>query len=675
MPSLFMLDHLLPVMHLVIATRTDPPLPLARLRSRQQLAEIRASHLRFYPDETAEFLNRMMGLDLKEEDILSLESRTEGWIAGLQMAVLSMQGRQDLSQFIQSFTGSHRYIMDYLVDEVLVRQPEDIQKFLLNTSILKRLSGPLCDALLDQKESQAILEKLEKANLFLVSLDDDRKWYRFHHLFTDLLRARLEQQSPETIPDLHVRCSRWYEANHFMDEAVDHALAARDYARASRLIEQLAGPMISRSGWLILQGWIEQLPPEIALSRPWLCISQAWARMITGLIDQVEPLLQAAERRIRPEDPLRVRQEWLGHIACTRAYLADFCRNVPGTIAMAEQALELLPVEDIANREKAGFVLGRAYLTQGQLSQGISVLSDNIRWSIDAGTVNMIAPSLAVLSKIFRLQGRLHDVIELLQDGRRYIETYDARRVFLAGNAYVDPAGVLREWNDLEAAETTARRALDLTVQWENPSATCTAYTVLARVFQAQGQLEAAMDALHSAGEAVRERIPFADVLGDLNAARVKLWLATGELSKASQWAQDFEKALDPGAAFSIAREQDEIALSRVLIAQKQYEKALQRLSRLAESSEIGGRKGRLIEILVLQAMALFAQRKVPEALMVMEKSLVLARPEGYLRVFLDEGKPLADLLTLGQKQGRWNTSPLEEYVGQLLNAFGVTSF
>jgi LuxR family maltose regulon positive regulatory protein len=247
--------------------------------------------------------------------------------------------------------------------------------------------------------------------------------------------------------------------------------------------------------------------------------------------------------------------------------------------------------------------------------------------------------------------------------------------VFLAGSAYVDPAGVLREWNDLEAAETTARHALDLTVQWENPSATCTAYTVLARVFQAQGQLEAAMDALHSAGAAVRERIPFADVLGDLNAARVKLWLATGELSKASQWAQDWDKNLDPGAAFSIAREQDEIAISRVLIAKKQYEKALQRLSQLAESSEIGGRNGRLIEILVLQAMALFAQKKASEAMMVMEKSLVLARPEGYLRVFLDEGKPLADLLTLGKKQGRWNTSPLKEYVGQLLNAFGVAEF
>lgn len=667
----FMLDHLLPVMHLVIATRIDPPFPLARLRSRQQLAEIRANQLRFYPDETSEFLNLIMRLNLKEDDIDSLELRTEGWIAGLQMAALSMQGRQDLSQFIQSFTGSHRYIMDYLVDEVLVRQPEDIQKFLLKTSILKRLSGPLCDALLDQTGSQFALEKLEKANLFLVSLDDDRKWYRFHHLFADLLHARLQQNAPEIIPELHVRCSKWYEANQLLDEAVDHALAARDYERASRLVDELAGPLISRSGGFILQGWIEQLPPEIALSRPWLCISQAWVRLTTGLIDQVEPLLQAAERQIRPEDLPDARDEWLGQIACLRAFRADFCGNVLDTIEMAEQALKHLPLPDIANRTSVGFILGRAYLTLGQLSQGVAVLSENIRQCIDAGTVNMVGPSLGALSKIYRLQGRLHDIIELLQDGRRYIETCDARRVFLAGNAYIGPAEVLREWNDLEAAETTARHAIELIIHWGNPSATCSAYNTLARVLHARGQIDPAVEALHSAEETVRGRVAFPDIQGELNAVQVKLWLATGELSKASQWAQDREKNLDPSAASNTARELDEITVARVLIAKQQYERALQILAQLEDSAEAGGRNGRLVEISVLQAIALFAQKKVAEALEVMEKSLVLARPEGYLRVFLDEGKSIVDLLTLGKKQGRWNTSPLKEYVDQLLNAFG----
>ena len=428
--------------------------------------------------------------------------------------------------------------------------------------------------------------------------------------------------------------------------------------------------MLARSGGYILQGWIDQLPAEIALSRPWLCISQAWVRLTRGLIDQVESLLQAAERKISPEDPTNVRQEWLGHIAGIRAYRDDFSGNVPGTIKMAEQALEYIPVEDLATREKIAFILGRAYCTQGQFLRGIGVLSDSIRRCIDADTAYMIGPCLAVLSKIYRLQGRLHDVFELTQEGRQYIESRDARRFFLTGNAYISPASVWYEWNDLEAAERTARYALDHTVNWGNPSATCAAYTILGRVLQAQGQLEAAGDALNSAEEALRGRVSFSDVMGELNAARVKFWLATGELSKASQWAQQWEAHPDPNAAFSIAREQDEITLSHVLIAKGQCRQALQVLPRLAESAETGGRHGRLIEIIVLQAVALIAQKKAPEALKVLEKCLALAKPEVYVRVFLDEGKPMADLLSLGKERGRWDTGPLKGYVDQLLDAF-----
>ncbi len=662
----FMLDHLLPAMHLVIATRTDPPLALARLRSRQQLAEIRAGDLRFSLDETTEFLNQIAGLDLSEGDITSLELRTEGWIAGLQMAALSMQGRHDLPQFIQSFTGSHRYIMDYLVDEVLIRQPEDLQKFLLYTSVLARLSGPLCDALLDSKDSQSTLEKLEKANLFLVSLDDARDWYRFHHLFADLLNARLKQQSPEIIPELHIRSSKWFEANQLMDEAVGHALAARDYTRASELIDRLAGPMIARSGGLILEGWIEQLPPEIALSRPWLCISQAWVRLATGRIDQVEPLLQAAEGKILPEDLPQNRRELLAQITCLRAYLADLSGNVPGMIDRAEQALEYLSLDDVAGREKVYFILGRAYLTLGQFSKGIAVVSESIRQSIDAGTVNMISPCLAVQCKIYRLQGRLHDVINLYMDNRPHIEA-NAKRLYLAGNAYIGPAGVMREWNDLEAAETTIRHALDLIVHWENPSVTCAAYTMLGRVLQAQGKLEAAAESIHAAETAFRGRLAVSDVMGELSSARVKLWLATGELDKAVQWAENWKKNLGPGAAFSIALEQDEITLARVLVASQRYEEAFQILSRVEGPAESGGRFDRLIEILVVKAIARYAQKKVPEALAALGRSLALAQPEGYKRIFLDEGAPMTDLVQQGKIQGLWHKLELDSYVDELL--------
>jgi LuxR family maltose regulon positive regulatory protein len=342
---------------------------------------------------------------------------------------------------------------------------------------------------------------------------------------------------------------------------------------------------------------------------------------------------------------------------------------------MAERALELLPFNDVANRGKVGFVLGHAYFTQGQFSQAIAVLSQNIRKCMDTGTDGMIAPSLATISKIYRLQGRLHDVIGLLEDKRQYIESRDAKRFFLAGSAYIGPSTVFHEWNNLEAAETTARHALELTLPWGNPSTICAAHTVLARIFQAQGKIEAAVNALNAAQAAFRGRSAFSDVLGELNSTQVKLWLSMGELSKASQWAQDWENNLDPSEAFSIGNEQDEITLSQLLIAKQQYEEALQILLRLAESAETGGRNGRLIEILVLQALALFAQKEHSEAFRALEKSLALARPEGYLRVFLDEGKPMVDLLTLSRKQGKWNTSPLKDYVDRLLNAFGDTEF
>jgi len=668
----FMLEHSLPVMHLIISTRVDPPLPLARLRSRQQLAEIRASTLRFYPEETTELLQHVVGLDLKEDDIRSLESRTEGWIAGLQMAVLSMQGRQDLSQFIQTFSGSHRYIMDYLVDEVLNRQPEELQKFLLQTSILKRMSGALCDALLEQSGSQAVLEKLERENLFVVSLDDERRWYRFHHLFTDLLYARLEQQAPESIPDLHIRCSNWYEANQLMDEAVEHALDGKDFERAARLIESLVSAMLSGSGGLVLQGWIERLPTEIALSRPWLCLALAWMKMLTGVIEPVEELLQAAERGIRPVDPARSRQEWLGQIAGIRAFLADFNGDTPVTIKMAEQALEHLPVEDVANREKARFALGRAYLMQGSLSQGIAALADNIRQSLDAGTANMLAPSLATLSKIYRLQGRLHEVMEGLQEARGYIEACDARRFFLAGNASVDVAGVLREWNDLDAAETTARRALENTFPWGIPSATCTAYIVLGRVLQSQGRLEEAAEAMRSAEGALRGRMPFSDVLADLNAAQVRLWVAMGEPGKASKWAQErAEKQparTDPGdTGCNIANELEEMTLSRLLIATRQFAEAEAILTRLSAEAESGGRNGRLIEMLVLLGMALAGQRKEEGALQTVAKALMLGQKEGYVRVFLDEGEGVTEILKRGMVEGTWEKWGVREYVARVL--------
>ena len=320
---LFLLDHLPPNVHLVIATRSDPPIPLARLRARRQLTEIRADDLRFSYEEVDDLFNQLMGLGLSPQEMARLGERTEGWIAGLQMAALALNSispakQSDASLFIKNFSGSNRYILDYLMEEVLSHQPQDIQDFLLQTSILENLNGSLCDAVIgirsrklagEGRTSQEILEYLERENLFLVSLDSDRLWYRYHHLFTDLLRARLEQHDPQGVPALHLRASEWYEQNQRLSEAVDYALNARDYDRACRLIGVVAEQrMLAQNGMPLLLGWIQRLPPEITLTQPWLNIAQAWSAMFLNEVEKIEPLLAAAEQAIHPEDfPINTR--------------------------------------------------------------------------------------------------------------------------------------------------------------------------------------------------------------------------------------------------------------------------------------------------------------------------------------------------------------------------------
>jgi len=350
----FLLDHLPSNVHLILATRSDPPIPLARLRIRRQMIEVRAADLRFSYEEAESLFNGIMGLGLTPKDMTTLGDRTEGWIAGLQMAALALKGilqtkPDEISFFISNFAGSNRYILDYLVEEVLNQQPQGIQDFLVQTSILNSLSVPLCDIVTgirlmasegETPSSQPILEYLERSNLFLVSLDTNRVWYRYHHLFADLLRARLEQNAPQQVPELHTRASDWYEQNQRYPEAIEHAL---DYGRASRLIEVLVEErMRAQSGITHLWGWIRRLPPEIVLTRPWLCIMQAMSAMFLNDVDRIEPFLRAAEEAMHPDDSPGLHKTWQGHIACLRAYGADVNNDVQRTIEMANLALACL---------------------------------------------------------------------------------------------------------------------------------------------------------------------------------------------------------------------------------------------------------------------------------------------------------------------------------------------
>lgn len=671
----FFLDHLPANVHLFLLTRSDPPLMLARLRARGQLVEIRASDLQFSLDETGILLSHATAAKLSQEDVSHLVERTEGWAAGLQMAALALKNQKDPSLFVRNFTGSHRYILDYLAEEVLRQQPEAVQDFLMRTSVLENLNGDLCDAVIGgatgkaDNSSQAMLEYLERANLFLVSLDAERTWYRYHHLFADLLLARLEKQSPQEVSGLHLRASKWYEQNGRLPEAINHALAARDYDPACRLIEPLVEQYVAQNGMGLLLKWIDQLPPEIALSRPWLCIARAWSCLFTNSVEKIEPFLQAAEQNMRLEGRPDLRSGRLGHIACLRAFIADVQGDVPRTIEMARLALESLHPEDAANRTFAKYMLGRGSYIRGDLSQAAEILTENARDCMRAGLTNIIAPTLSQLSIIYRIQGRLRASVALLRAGKEYIEKNDPRRVTVAGVAYVGQAYVMLEWNELDAAEKLGRRALELTESWVNPSATCGCCVLLARVYQAQDKLPAAEEMLRRAEESIHGRGPLAGVNPDLDAARVGFWLAAGQVTRASQWAQSQSQNSAPGAAFSIVKEQEEITLARVLIAEGKFEAALRSLESLAGMAEPAGRFGRLVVMRGLQALAFQGCSDRTRALEALEKSLALAEPEAYLRAFLDEGQPMhALLLVYSQAQ----PAAHQPYVQGLLGAFTV---
>jgi len=678
----FLLEHLPPRMHLIITTRSDPPLQLPLWRGRAQMMEIRAEDLRFTPDEAASFINQTMQLGLTSNDIVSLEERTEGWITGLQMAALALQGisrtkPEEISFFVRNFAGSNRYILDYLVEEVLNHQPQEIQDFLLQTSILETLSRPLCNAVTGIRSqtsegetcpSQQTLEYLERSNLFLVSLDPERLWYRYHRLFADLLRARLEQSAPQQIPELHTRASEWHELNQRFPDAINHALDAKNYGRACHLIEGLVEDgMPTQTGMPVLWGWIRRLPPEMVLTRPWLCIAQAMSAMFCNDVDGIEPLLIAAERAIQLDDRNDLHNAWKGYIASLKAFVSNVNSDVPGTIENAQMALECLRPVDAVTRSFAKYMLGRAYYINGNLTEAIATLTDNVYLSIEANLLGTIALSISLLSIIYRTQGRLQASLDLLADGRAHIESIDPRRVTISGLAFVGQAIVLHERNNLDEGERIIRRSLELCKPWSSPSATCRCYMVLARILLSQGKLPAAEEALRFAEESIRGRNPVPEVICDLNAVLVEFWLATDQLSRASQWAQEWQKSVHPEAAFSMPKEQNEITLARVMIAERNLDTAIQILGRVAAAAEGAGRLGNPIQIRNLQAIAFHDYGEQLEALKLPDESLTLAQPERYIRIYVDQGERMREML---QAYTQEFSSENIIYTQELLRAF-----
>jgi len=667
----FLIEHLPPRMHLVISTREDPQLPLARLRVRGQLSEVRAADLRFTSAEAAEFLKGAMGFDLCAEDIAALESRTEGWIAGLQLAALSMRGREDATSFIRSFAGDNRYILDYLVEEVLQRQPERVRGFLLQTSILDRLSGPLCDAVTGQEEGSVLLETLERGNFFVVPLDDKRHWYRYHHLFADVLFARLMAEQPDQVSTLHRRASEWHEHNGSADDAIRHALAAEDFERAADLVE-LAVPAMRRSRQeATLLGWLQALPDELFHFRPVLSLGYVGALMSNGEIQGVEDRLRDAERWLdttadtgeRPEAPsaemVVVDEEEFrrlpGAIAVYRAGQALALGDVSGTMKYAQRALDLTPEDDHFWRGAAAALLGLASWASGDLEAAHRSYADGMAHLQQDGYISDAVGGALALADIRITQGRLREAMRIYEQAVQLATEQGDPVMRGTADMYVGMSGLHRERNDLEAATQHLLRSEEQGEHTGFPQNPYRWRVAMARIRGAEGDPDGALDLLDEA-----ERLYVSDFFPNVRpiaALKTRVWVAQGRLGEALGWAR--ERGLSARDDLIYLREFEHIVLARVLIARYKSEReersiheAIGLLERLLQAAEAGERIGSVIEILMLQALAHEAQGDTPSALAPLQRALTLAEPEGYVRVFVDEGIPMAQLLSEAATHG-----------------------
>ena len=660
----FLLEHLPQHICLILSGRSDPPLPLAKLRARRQLVELGAAELRFTHDEAGDFLNRVMGLALQTEDVAALATLTEGWVAGLQLAALSIQGVPDVGAFLATFSGGHRYILDYLAQEILARQPPERRDFLLTTSILERMCGSLCDAITGREDGQAVLAALERDNLFVMPLDRERRWYRYHRLFRDFLRVRLaEDCDAAAVAALHRQASEWSVAHNDVSEAVEHALQAEDYGWAKELIERVLLDMFDRSELRTLLGWLGRLPDALVSEDRHLSMAMAWALLATGGQDAVEPHLQDVERligaRATPSDAaagLSVEQRGaLAEISCVRATLSFNRADLTHVVAESEQALAYLGDDvqrgtfnhRLAVQGISAFNLALAKEFGGEMEAALARFDEAIGLLRADENHHLLPLAISHLAQLTVLQGRLRKAATIYREALREVERHGVPSP-LSGLAYVGLGTLLYQWNELDRAAEYLQRGLDLGKTWSHWEILLGGYVGLACIDLARGAPDQALERLNTLME-TSQLFKMQWAVPSIEAYRALIAVRAGDVETAAAWAAAFE--LPEESEIPSAMEPYVLIQARVLLAQGSAAQARSRLSRLLVDADRSGRADRVIEALTLEAVALYALGEEDAALTSLARALALGEPEGYVRVFLDEGAPIhAMLLTLAPR-------------------------
>lgn len=675
----FLLDHLSPALHLVISTRADPPLPLARLRARNQLAEIRMDDLRFTTEETALFLNDRMALGLGPAEIHLLVTRTEGWIVGIQLAALSMQGHVDQADFLRSFSGSHRYILSYLIEEVLNQQSQSVEKFLLYTSILNRLCGPLCNAVLGTEQasaaawhSQSILEQLEQANLFLAPLDDRGQWYRYHQLFAEVLQHRLRQRQPAMVALLQQRASLWYEQEGYIADAIHHALLGTDFPRAARLIEQVWSTLWNQGAIATLFAWVQALPAGMVLVYPSLYVSYAWGLALTGQIEAAEAVLGQVEATLQAliaeAAATTTPQILLGRAAALRAMLAARRGEPMAAVQLAHHALTLLPAA--AQQGEAYYALGLAQQQQGALAAAYQAYERAAQFGVARNDSFLSVAARYHEARILMVQGHLQQAASAYQQILTLV-AQTKKMLPVVGLAHIGYGEILYQWNDLTAAAHQVDMGLALS---PNRDLTYTdgplhRFSILARIRQALGDRQGALAAVKAANETAQQTGIALD-LERAAALEVLIQLRWEEVTLAEPWASHYSQRHPPAAHVTYLHEFETLTWARVLLAQGRGAELLTLLAQWVATFAAHDRQGTVLEIQILQVLALRLAGQSQQAMHLLTQTLVAAEPEGYIRLFVDEGEVMQQAIVACQAHHpEWPVAQ-QHYVAQLLSAF-----